>query len=181
MHEWSFTKVLTQSMKLQATISEKNYQVTVEERGDQTIATVDGREYLLNVRESNSGDLLILEGSEIYHCLVAENLKRRQTFEVQVGPDSYEISIVDPKRLRSGQAASGHNHGAARITAPMPGKVVRLLVAEGAEIEAGAGVVVVEAMKMQNEMKAPKSGKVLSLNASPGATVNAGDVLAIIE
>jgi biotin carboxyl carrier protein len=63
----------------------------------------------------------------------------------------------------------------------MPGKVVRLLVAEGAEIEAGAGVVVVEAMKMQNEMKAPKSGKVVSLNASPGATVNAGDVLAIIE
>jgi biotin carboxyl carrier protein len=168
-------------MKLKATISEKNYEVTVEERGDQTIATVEGREYVLNVRESTSGDLLILEGSEIYNCLVGENPKRRQAFEVHVGPGSYEVSIVDPKRLRSSQAATGHNQGAARITAPMPGKVVRLLVAEGAEIEAGAGVVVVEAMKMQNEMKAPKSGKVLSLNASPGATVNAGDVLAIIE
>ena len=155
--------------------------MTVEERGNQTIATVDKREYVLNLRESTSVDLLILEGSEIYNCLVAENPKHRRTFEVHVGPDSYDVSIVDPKRLRSGQAASEHNHGEARITAPMPGRVVRLLVAEGAEIEAGAGVVVVEAMKMQNEMKAPKSGKVLSLNASPGATVNAGDVLAIIE
>jgi len=168
-------------MKLKATISEKNYEVTVEERGDQTIATIEGREYVLNVRESTSGDLLILEGSEIYNCLVAENPKRRQAFEVHVGPGSYEVSIVDPKRLRSGQAATGHNHGAARITAPMPGKVVRLLVAEGAEIEAGAGVVVVEAMKMQNEMKSPRDGVVVAINVKPGDTVNAGDVLAVVE
>ena len=63
----------------------------------------------------------------------------------------------------------------------MPGKVVRLLVEVGAQVEAGAGIVVVEAMKMQNEMKAPKAGVVISLNATPGATVNAGDVLAEIE
>ena len=172
---------LNQPMKLQATISDKDYEVTVDDRGDQTIATVDGREYVLEIRESNSGALLILEGSEIYDCLVAEKPKGRQAFEVHVGADTYEINIVDPKRLRSGQTASGHDYGVAHITAPMPGKVIRLLVAEGAEIEAGAGVVVVEAMKMQNEMKAPKSGKVVSLKASPGATVNAGDVLAIIE
>jgi biotin carboxyl carrier protein len=168
-------------MKLQATIAGQNYDVTIESRGEQTIATVDGREYDLSVRESKSGDLLIFEGSAIHNCLVAEKSKGRQAFEVHVGPDSYEISIVDPKRLRSGQTASGQNHGAARIIAPMPGKVVRLLVAEGTEIEAGAGVVVVEAMKMQNEMKAPKNGRVVSLNAAPGTTVNAGDVLAIIE
>ncbi len=63
----------------------------------------------------------------------------------------------------------------------MPGKVVRVLVAEGNEIEAGAGVLVVEAMKMQNEVKSPKKGIIQKILVSEGATVSAGDVLAIVE
>jgi pyruvate carboxylase subunit B len=63
----------------------------------------------------------------------------------------------------------------------MPGKVVRVLVSQGAQIEAGAGVLVVEAMKMQNEVKSPKKGIVQKILASEGAAVNAGDVLAIVE
>jgi biotin carboxyl carrier protein len=63
----------------------------------------------------------------------------------------------------------------------MPGKVVRVLVREEAEVEAGQGIVVVEAMKMQNEIKSPKKGVVRKLTASEGANVNSGDVLAIVE
>jgi biotin carboxyl carrier protein len=63
----------------------------------------------------------------------------------------------------------------------MPGKVVRLLVREGNEVEAGAGVAVVEAMKMQNEVKSPKKGTIQKISVSEGAAVNAGDVLAIVE
>jgi biotin carboxyl carrier protein len=63
----------------------------------------------------------------------------------------------------------------------MPGKVVRVLVAPGDSVEAGQGVAVVEAMKMQNEMKASRAGKVLSVPAKEGATVAAGEVLATIE
>jgi len=63
----------------------------------------------------------------------------------------------------------------------MPGKVVRVLVAEGAEVEAGAGILVVEAMKMQNELKSPRAGVVISVGVAPGDTVNAGDVLAVLE
>ena len=63
----------------------------------------------------------------------------------------------------------------------MPGKVVRILVAEGADVAVGAGILVVEAMKMQNELKTPKAGTVVSIQAEAGATVNAGDVLAVIE
>jgi biotin carboxyl carrier protein len=63
----------------------------------------------------------------------------------------------------------------------MPGKVVRVLVALGDQVEAGQGIVVVEAMKMQNEMKAAKAGRVMTLAAAPGATVNAGEILAAIE
>jgi len=69
----------------------------------------------------------------------------------------------------------------AEILAPMPGKVVRVQTEVGATVEKGAGVIVVEAMKMQNEMKSPRDGVVVSINVKPGDTVNAGDVLAVIE
>ena len=63
----------------------------------------------------------------------------------------------------------------------MPGKVVRILVAQGDEVEAGAGILVVEAMKMQNEVKSPKKGMIQKIQVQEGAAVNAGDVLAIVE
>ena len=63
----------------------------------------------------------------------------------------------------------------------MPGKVARVLVQVGEQIDAGSGIMVVEAMKMQNELKSPKAGVVVALNVQTGATVNAGDVLAVVE
>lgn len=72
-------------------------------------------------------------------------------------------------------------HGPQRIMAPMPGKIVRVLVSVGDEVAAGQGIAVVEAMKMQNEMQSPKAGRVAELRAAAGATVAAGDVLATIE
>jgi biotin carboxyl carrier protein len=63
----------------------------------------------------------------------------------------------------------------------MPGKVVRVLVEAGQRVEAGSGIAVVEAMKMQNEMKSPKSGTVVRINVEVGVTVNGGDLLAVVE
>ena len=74
-----------------------------------------------------------------------------------------------------------HHHGVAEILAPMPGKVVRVQTETGAAVEKGVGLVVVEAMKMQNEMKSPRDGVVVSIKVKPGDTVNAGDVLAVVE
>ena len=91
------------------------------------------------------------------------------------------VWLIDPKRLRGARAGAGPEAGRAQITAPMPGKVVRVLVEQGQEVEAGQPVVVVEAMKMQNELKSPKAGTVVALRAATGATVNAGDILAEIE
>lgn len=90
------------------------------------------------------------------------------------------VEVLDPRALRSrGGAAS--KSGQARIAASMPGKVVRLLVSAGDEVEAGQGVVVVEAMKMQNEMKSPKTGRVIEVRTKPGAAVAAGEVLMVVE
>jgi len=92
----------------------------------------------------------------------------------------FEIEIQDPRRW-SRRAGRRGVEGRLNIAAPMPGKVVRVLVAQGDTVEAGQGLLVVEAMKMQNEMKAPKAGRVVSLTAREGATVAAGEVLAAIE
>jgi biotin carboxyl carrier protein len=92
----------------------------------------------------------------------------------------FEVEIRDPRRWSRHTTKPGIE-GRLNVTAAMPGKIVRLLVAEGDTVAAGQGLLVVEAMKMQNEMKAPKAGCVVSLTAREGATVAAGDVLAAIE
>jgi biotin carboxyl carrier protein len=134
----------------------------------------------MTVRELPGGIWLLIHGTKVYRCRV-ETGREAGRFDVVIRGQAYHVKVVDPKRLRSGQNDAGHGHGAAEIVSPMPGKVVRVMVEQGNTVEAGAGIMVVEAMKMQNEMKAPKAGLVVSINAAAGATVNAGDVLAVIE
>jgi biotin carboxyl carrier protein len=168
-------------IKLKADINGKQHDINLE-RGDKAVtADIDGRVYEVGVGNPEKGDYLIRHGNQVFACRIEASGKQGSTLAVSVRGSDYEIQIIDPKRSRGVQTGGGHDHGSAHIIASMPGKVVRLLVEVGAQVEAGAGIVVVEAMKMQNEMKAPKAGVVISLNATPGATVNAGDVLAEIE
>ena len=168
-------------MKLTAEIEGQSHELNVRQEGSRVTAEVDGRAYELEARAVQAGVYLLVAGGRVYECRVDHPEKKREAAEVTVGGRAYAVTLADTKRLRSEAAAGGHAHGASEIVAPMPGKVVRVLVEAGAEVEAGAGVVVVEAMKMQNEMKSPKAGRVASLKVSEGATVNAGDVLAVIE
>jgi biotin carboxyl carrier protein len=98
-----------------------------------------------------------------------------------VGTARYSAEVQDPRSLRSRKASGLSAEGAKKLVAPMPGKVVRVVAPEKSEVEAGQGVIVVEAMKMQNELKSPKKGIVQKILAAEGANVNAGEVLAIIE
>jgi biotin carboxyl carrier protein len=114
----------------------------------------------------------------------AYEIKREQTatdLHMWVGSTRFAVELHDPRSLHSRKKAAGNEKGPRKILAPMPGRIVRLLVAENSEVEAGQGIVVVEAMKMQNEIKSPKKGVVKNISASPGAAVNPGDVLAIVE
>ena len=92
----------------------------------------------------------------------------------------FEAEVRDPRRWSPQSAGRGHD-GIQTIAAPMPGKVVRVLVAAGDSVAPGQGLVVVEAMKMQNELKAPRTGRVLSVAVREGATVAAGEPLVTIE
>jgi len=100
--------------------------------------------------------------------------------EIWVNGRRLSMDVFDPRDLRPGQGATA-NRGRQEIAASMPGKVIRVLVAPGDTVEEGQGLVVVEAMKMQNEMKSPKSGRVAEIRARPDATVVAGEVLVVVE
>jgi biotin carboxyl carrier protein len=171
-------------MNLNAQLLETDHDVSFELAGGAAVVEVDGRHYDLEVRQLAPGEYLLIDGSNVYKCRVEArraSLSAGGSFAVVLRGRNYDIAVVDPKRLRSGQSSGAHHSGAAEIVSPMPGKIVRILVERGTHVEAGDGVVVVEAMKMQNEMKAPKAGVVVSINAAEGATVSAGDVLAVIE
>ncbi len=99
---------------------------------------------------------------------------------IDIAGKRFEAEVFDPREWSAARSSFGPK-GRLSIASPMPGKVVRVLVDEGAVVEEGQGLVVVEAMKMQNEMKAPKSGKVVALAARAGASVAAGEVLVILE
>jgi biotin carboxyl carrier protein len=168
-------------MKLHATVADLEMHVEIRRTGRRLFAKVDGREYELDVHQSRAEVLLRTADGKTFECRVEGKAASGHSVDVFIGPHQYAVTLIDPKRLRAAGAAGTHADGAARIVAPMPGKVVRVLVEPGAQVEAGAGIIVVEAMKMQNEMKAPKAGVVSALNVAVGATVNGGDVLVVIE
>ena len=159
---------------------------------------VDGQAHSLEIEKAEQGWLCRLDGEELQvDALIARRdvlsllvnghsyeIKREQTatdLHLWVGSSRFAVAVRDPRSLRSRKEAEGAASGPQKLLAPMPGRVVRLLVAERDEVEAGQGVVVVEAMKMQNEIKSPKKGVVQKIVAMPGSAVNAGDVLAVVE
>ena len=168
-------------MKLIAEVDGQSYALDVRREGARVEASVDGRRYELEARETEAGAFLLLAaGGRVYECR-ANQAAASGAREVQIGDEVFEVRLVDPKRLRGARGAGAEASGRAQVAASMPGKVVRVLVEVGAIVEAGDGLVVVEAMKMQNELKSPKAGTVVEVRAGAGATVNAGDVLVVIE
>lgn len=168
-------------MKLKAEIEGEELALELRREGARVFAEVGGRAYELEARSLGRGEYLLLHEGRVYECRAGEKQGEDGARAVSVGGREYAVKLSDPKRLRGARASAGHGEGRAQVVAAMPGKVVRVLVEQGEQVEAGAGVLVVEAMKMQNEMKSPKAGVVTELHARPGATVNAGDVLAVIE
>lgn len=162
-------------MKLFAELNNEKHEIEIKREAEKVFAQIDKREYQLEASEVEPNVYLFKFDNQIYQIYVAPNgivnLKNHQ----------FEIKITDPKNLRGSASVGANADGTAEIKTAMPGKLVRVLVKTGAEIKQGEGVLVVEAMKMQNEMKSPKDGIVKEIRFAEGDTVNAGDVLAIIE
>lgn len=170
-------------MRLNAEIDDEKVALEVKREGGRVFGEVGGRRYELEAREVGAGEYLLIHGGRVYECRVGAEpgAEGRGALRVSVGAREYGVRLTDPKHLRGAGPVGGEQGGRAQVKAPMPGKVVRVLVEAGQTVEAGQGLVVVEAMKMQNELKSPKSGTVAELRAEPGSTVNAGDVLVVVE
>ncbi len=168
-------------MKLLAETNGEKYEIEIVRDTDRVFAIIDGRKYELEATEPEPNIFVFKLGSSIHQVFISPQINPADPFEVQIENTGFDILLTDPKRLRSAGQISDHGGGLAEIKTAMPGKVVRILVAQGDTVEKGGGIIVVEAMKMQNEMKSPKDGIVSEIRFAEGDTVAAGDVLAIIE
>lgn len=166
-------------MKLNAEIGDQKLAIEVARQGGTVSAIVDGRSYEMVVSEPESNVYLFKYKGSVHEAVVS--LLADGTHSVTVGRLEFSIRLADPKRLRGSGGGEDLAGGASEIKTAMPGKIVRILVAEGDQVGKGDGVIVVEAMKMQNEMKAPREGRVSKIKVSEGDTVAAGDVLAVID
>ena len=168
-------------MKLIAELNDQKHPIEIKRDGEKIFADIDGRRYELEVSEPEPNVYLLKNGGQVYEVRVAAGKTSSEPYSVRLRANEFDIKIIDPKRLRSSSADHEHGDGLAEIKTAMPGKVVRIITSVGARVQKGDGVIVVEAMKMQNEMKSPKDGVVKEIRIEEGSTVNAGEVLVIIE
>ncbi|HWP85818.1 MAG TPA: biotin/lipoyl-containing protein [Terriglobia bacterium] len=148
---------------------------------------LDGESFEAEAVEVAAGVYSLLMGGKSYRAYVARPIGREnppgraaETFTVQVDGVSYSITVQDPRRWSGGRGMATRE-GRQQVTAPMPGKVIRVLAQEGEAVGSGQGLVVVEAMKMQNEIKSRAAGTVRKVLVREGQAVAGGEILMLIE
>jgi biotin carboxyl carrier protein len=164
-------------MTYDISIDGQHCRLDLEQVENRWLCRVDGREVEVDAVLARPNVISLRLGNKAYEVKCE---RVGSDLHLWVGSVRFAAEVRDPRSLRA-RAGSVDDRGPRKLTAPMPGKVVRLLLAQGAEVEAGAGILVVEAMKMQNEVKSPKKGTIQKILVAEGASVNAGDVLAIVE
>ncbi|MHB1843589.1 MAG: biotin/lipoyl-containing protein [Deltaproteobacteria bacterium] len=157
----------------------KSREVTVEQEGSTLKITLDGEVHELDAVRLEGGALsLIVDG----RSFSAEIEEAGDVSSVLLGGSVFPVEMLDERRLRL-RAASGQlgQQGPQILAAPMPGKVVRVLVKAGDLVKEGQGLVVVEAMKMENELRAVRAGTVRELLVAEGVTVEGGAKLCVVD
>jgi biotin carboxyl carrier protein len=168
------------ALKLRVSVDGEEYALELRAEANGWQYTVDGVSTsggFTSIAEVMPGVFSVLLGTKSFTVHIASN---GGELEVWSGSRRYRVSVTDT-RDRSGAEGKPSAAGPVEVRTQMPGKVVRVLVEPGAAVQAGQGLLIVEAMKMQNEMKSPKDGVVARINAREGATVAAGETLIVVE
>jgi biotin carboxyl carrier protein len=166
-------------------INGRRRRIDVERADGAWLVSIDGQRQVADVTLINGTWSLILGAAGVrrsYEIGIGEQPGLPGSLSVHVG-GRVVTAAVDTRGGSAGrrQDAGASAHGPRHVTAPMPGKVVKLLVQPGHTVAASQGVVVVEAMKMENELRAPRAGTVAEVKVAEGASVDAGTVLVVIE
>jgi biotin carboxyl carrier protein len=164
-------------MKYIANVEGRQVEIDFQTHGDAIEATIDGRTYVVEATAVEDGVYWFNLGNRSVEVAVTP---AGDLYNVAIGGQQIDVEIMDTRAALK-KAAQHGQAGVVELKAPMPGKIVKVLVAEGAEVSANQGILVMEAMKMQNEIKAPKKGIVKKIAVREGLAVNSGDLLAAVE
>jgi biotin carboxyl carrier protein len=175
-------------MTIDLTIGDRVRTVSVRPSGAVLHVTLDGHTHVVDARRLGEAALSLLlaaPGGGLPVRSVEATFATRAAGEFDVHIDGLVVGVAvrpsTPRRRQGGAASLRTGAGPQRITSPMPGKIVRLLVAAGDEVKARQGLVVVEAMKMENELRAARDGRVREIAVAEGQSVEAGAVLLVVE
>jgi biotin carboxyl carrier protein len=153
--------------------------VELERDADRWKVSLDGQHVDADAVEIDPNTLSLLLEGQSFEVRITHSPD--DVFKLQTGLQEFTAEVVDPRAWRGRRHGALEAEGRQQVIAPMPGKVVRILVQAGEKVEAGQGLLVVEAMKMQNEIRSPKGGIVERLHVKEGQPVNAGEVLCIVS
>jgi biotin carboxyl carrier protein len=165
-------------VKLQIEIGGKRRHVELARAGERSVWTIDGQRLEANATEVSPGIYSILINGKAFEVRIE---RFAAELRATTGGREFRIVIPDEREWRRKRGDAVEAEGRQQVLAPMPGKIVRVLVKPGDAVRAGDGLVVVEAMKMQNEIRAPKSGTIDRVAVVEGQTVNAAEVVAIVS
>jgi biotin carboxyl carrier protein len=166
-------------MNYVATIGNREVRITVEEVGvARYMVRGDDKEYLVDAHQVQDSVWSILHGTDSFE---ADVQRKGDDYEVLIGGDCHKFTLMNEQLKALSRAGGKAAAGKALVTSPMPGKVVKLLVDEGEEVQNDQGVIVVEAMKMENELKSAVAGKVKEIFVKEGEVVESGAKLLLVE
>jgi biotin carboxyl carrier protein len=164
-------------MLFDATIDGRTVRVEVRGRDGHYAVSVDGRTLEVDHQATGVHFASLLIGGKSYEAGIE---KQNDGYNVVLADDLLYVGLRGAAR---GAAAPPRKAaaGPARVLAPMPGRLVRVLVEEGQEVKAGDGLVVVEAMKMENELRSPRAGRIAQLPVREGQAVETAALLVVVE
>ena len=164
-------------MLFDATVDGRTLRVDVRGKDGRYTVTIDGRPLEVDLFDGGRDFVSLLIAGRSHEAGLE---KRALGFTVVLADDVVAVDLAEAAR-GEGPAQKKPTSGPARLTAPMPGRVLKVQVSPGDEVPAGHGLVVVEAMKMENEIKAPRAGRVLEVAVREGQTVETGALLVVLE
>lgn len=168
-------------MKYYVDVEDRTIELDFQEEGEQLLVRVGEDVFTLDLRQVTQPSLYsLLIDNRSYELFVEEN---GDEFDVLIGGEMFHLKVQDEwaRRLANIQRKTQVETGLLAIKAPMPGAVISIEVTPGQDVTKGQGVVILSAMKMENEIKTPRAGRVKSVEVQPGQTVEQGRTLVVIE
>ena len=163
-----------------AKLGDQTYTVDIEEVGRSLYRiAVDGNEFLVDGKQTGQNNYSLIINHRSFEVDVDTS---EEEYRVLVDGRSYHIHLVDERRMRLGGFQTGIQlQGKQEVTVPMAGNVIAVLVAEGDRVAKGQGLVIVEAMKMENEVRSPIDAEIKEVRVKTGQSVEAGETLMVVE